>query len=144
MLTGAGIVTRTFLYDHIDRVEITASQGGGRLVDLCVWGLAAGANAGWQVLPGFTYPMALPVRHPAYPASGGLPTDRASSEALATGRVQYGPPSAVAGTAFEDLHDDYLVPLVSAGAGGMRSVLTSEVGEAEPRRLLLTKMSRKR
>jgi hypothetical protein len=131
-LSGAGIVTGTFRFDNIDRVEIRQSQGGGRLVDLCVWSNSVGVNTGWQALTGFSYPLALPVRHPSYPASGGQATDLALSQGVALARIQYGPSSAFSGTPFQDLHDGFLVPLVAAGAGNMRTVVTTPTGQADP------------
>lgn len=131
-LNAAGIVTGTFRFDHIDRVEIRSSVGGGRLVDLCVWSASASVNTGWQTITGFTSPLALPVRHPAYPASGRQPTDLATSQTVALGRIQYGAPATFSGTPFQDLHDGFLVPLVAGGAGTMRSVLTSPTGVADP------------
>ena len=131
-LNAAGIVTGTFRASKIDRIEITQSQGGGRLVDLCIFTGATTTNVGWQTISGFTYPLALPVRHPNYAGSGNQPVSLPASQAVALPRVQYGPSSAFAGTPFQELHDGFLVPLVAGGPGTMRSVVTTPVGEAEP------------
>lgn len=131
-LNAAGLVTGTFRYSHIDRIEITESQGGGRLVDVCLWSTNANVTTGWQTISGFEYPLALPIRHTAYAASGNQPTSLPASEAVALPRVQYGSGSTFAGAPFQELHDGFLLPLVQGGPGTMRSVLTAPTGAAEP------------
>lgn len=103
-VTGApGAQTTVVLAaDAIDRVEI--GGGDGALIDLCVVAVRQGLAAGWEKVDGFRYPMALPVAQPDYPCPGA-PPDRTAAEALALGRVAYGPPASWAGSPFAALHE---------------------------------------
>ena len=85
-------------------------------------------------MPECPQPIALPVRHTKYPASGGLPTDRAVSEATAVGRVRLGNPADLGGNAFAVLHDEFLLKLVAGGPFGpaMNKISQSHTGVAEP------------
>ena len=92
-------------------------QGGyAALVDLCWGGVSSASHAGWQQVPNFAYPMALPVAEPSYPCVG-KPASLASAEALALSRVRYGVASNWGGTKFSDLHA-ILQKLVVGGPGG--------------------------
>lgn len=62
------------------------------LIDLC-WDTVANALSGrWQRVPGYSYPMALPVAEASYPCAG-KPVSQVAAEALALSRVRYGSPS---------------------------------------------------
>jgi hypothetical protein len=71
-------------------------------------------SGGWTRLADTPYPIALPVIHPDYPLTPGLPVDRAQSESIALSRIRYGQPSNWQGAAFSDLHDQ-LIKLVESG-----------------------------
>lgn len=100
--------------DSITGVEV--SGGEAALVDLCFYLVSQNAAAGWEQVPGFKYPMCLPVRHTNYPCNPQA-TNLAASESVALGRVLYGPPGAWAGAPFAELHE-LLVDLVKDGHAG--------------------------
>lgn len=125
------VVTVSLRFDEITAVEVRG--GPAALTDICVWFVDLGATAGWQRLAEFPSPLSLPVRHPAYPASGGQATDVAAAEAVAMTRVKYGPPADWQGQPFADLHGQ-LVDLVSGGPSGptMASRVQTYPGVAVP------------
>ena len=133
-LTGSpgDLISGRFDHDRITAVEFTG--GDAALVELCYALVHDHARWGWDPVPDCPQPIALPVRHKAYPASGRLPTDRAASEATAVGRVRLGDPSSLAGTAFANMHDEALLPLVRRGPSGpsMNQISQSHTGIAEP------------
>jgi hypothetical protein len=94
--------------DAITSIEIGTCDGA--LVDLCCVPVSQGATDGWQLLPGFTYPMGLPVTQAAYPCSVPNP------QSLVTNRVLCPLPSGWDGSTFTELHNQ-LVELVKGGPG---------------------------
>lgn len=105
----AGQIVSTFIEgDAISAVEIGPSAGS--LVDLCYVPVGQGATQGWDLLPGFSYPMGLPVSQPDYPCSVPNP------QSLLTDRVRYQLPADWNGSTFTELHDQ-LVDLVTGGPG---------------------------
>ena len=100
------IVSTTLEADAISAVEI--SSGPAALVDLCYVPVAQAATQGWKPLPGFSYPMGLPVSQADYPCSVADP------ESLLAQRVRYQLPSGWDATSFAQLHDQ-LVTLVEGG-----------------------------
>ncbi|HXD67688.1 MAG TPA: hypothetical protein VNV17_23885 [Solirubrobacteraceae bacterium] len=118
---------------ELDRITaVTLSAGPAALIDLCVTPIAQDAQAGWQALPQVDYPIALPARHPDYPARQGA-ADPAGDQTLALGRVMYGPSATWSGTPFDDLHDA-LISLVVGGPGSapMAQRTVSVPGTAVP------------
>jgi hypothetical protein len=115
--------------DAISSVEI--GPGPAALVDLCNVPVSQDATRGWELLGDFTYPMTLPVFHPAYPCNPG-PENEVTAQALALGRVVYGPQGPWAG-GFADLHKR-LVLLVGGGPAGPAMVdrTTVEPGSLVP------------
>jgi hypothetical protein len=102
---------------ELDRITaVTLSAGPAALIDLCVTPIAQDAQSGWQALPQVSYPIALPARHPDYPARQGA-VDPAGDQTLALGRVMYGPSAPWSGTPLDDLHE----ALISLVAGGPSS-----------------------
>jgi hypothetical protein len=83
------VVPASLEFDAITAIEI--SPGAAALVDVCFWPVSQDATRGWGLVPGFRYPMCLPVMHPDYPCSGGAPVNETAAEALALSRVRYGP-----------------------------------------------------
>ena len=108
---------------EFDRITALEFEGGpGAVVDICYVPVRAGWTLDWQALEGFPYPMALPVSHPQYPASGGAETDPAAAEKRALERVRYGPPDPWRGSSFAELHG-LLIELVAGGPGSsMRTI----------------------
>jgi hypothetical protein len=100
--------------DRITAVEI----GGGPavLVDLCAQIVPDVAMKDWQPVPNCPQPLLLPLTHPDYPLQASAPNVSAA-EAVALGRVIYGPPDPWAGTSFASLHAR-LVALVEGGPPG--------------------------
>jgi hypothetical protein len=80
MVSGSGgdLVTARLEFDIITGLELGA--GPAALVELCFVPVAQGATKGWEPVPDFPYPLCLPVFHPDYPCSGGLPVDRSAAE----------------------------------------------------------------
>jgi hypothetical protein len=125
-LAGTAVAARTVVQGNAGQVVaatlegkgITAVQlGGGNavLVDLCVWPSQQGVTFGWGEVPGFTYPLCLPVAHQDYPCPG-KPADFNAAKALALSRVTYGQPNPWAAD-FPKLHGQ-LELLVQGGPGG--------------------------
>src|SRR5215210_6615271 len=84
------IVTTSLEFDAISAVEI---EGGlAALVDLGLVPVFQDATQGWEKIPGFAYPMRLPVTHPDYPCTPGRQEDLSAAQALARDRVHYGDP----------------------------------------------------
>ncbi|MGN8106877.1 hypothetical protein ACTJLB_02680 [Paraburkholderia sp. 22098] len=115
------VVDVTLEADQIDRVQFLPADGAhlpeAALVDLCYVVPVADRRSGWQPLPDCPQPLALPVFHPDYPASGKAAIDRDASENVALPRIHYGNPAESAGQPFTDLHD-CLVRLVQGGPVG--------------------------
>jgi hypothetical protein len=89
--------------------------------------VAQNATNGWESVPDFEAPMCLPVMHPQYPCSP-QPTSEAVSQALALGRIQYGPAPEWAGDPFSELHAQ-LVDLVEDGPAGVPMALQQSLVE---------------
>ena len=87
--------------DAIDRIHI--GSGLASLVELCWASALKDATSGWRPVEELKQPITLPVRHPDYPASGGLSTDLTASRVEAIGRVKYGDPNEWL-VPFEELH----------------------------------------
>jgi hypothetical protein len=99
------VVTASLSGDIIDKVQI--SGGFASLINLCWANAIRDAQSGWQPVDGVKQPIALPVLHPDYPASGNLPTDLPTSRTLALSRIRYGDPS-IWKTPFDDIHEQCL------------------------------------
>ncbi len=114
LVTGKSgdVVVVTLAFDAITSVKI--GTGPAALIDLCYAPVSRDATRGWEAVPNFPYPLCLPVTHRDYPCSGNAPVNRAAAEALALGRVIYGPPVAWAGAPFSGLHEQ-LIKLVVGG-----------------------------
>ncbi|HEX5718724.1 MAG TPA: hypothetical protein VF179_21365, partial [Thermoanaerobaculia bacterium] len=107
------IVSATLTGNGITAVEI--APGPAALVDLCYVPSKQGVTFGWEEVPGFTYPLCLPVAHPDYPCAG-KPITVNEAEKLAVSRVTYRAPKGW-DQGFLALHDE-LVLLVQGGPGG--------------------------
>lgn len=116
--------------DSITGIEV--SGGEAALIDVCFYFVSQNATSGWELVPDFKAPMCLPVMHPQYPCSP-QPTSEAVSQALALGRIRYGPSAAWAGEPFSELHAQ-LVDLVEDGPAGVPMALQQSLvaGTATP------------
>lgn len=110
------VVSALLESDAITAIEF--SPGAAALVEVCFSPVSQGATRGWEKIPGFPYPMCLPVMHPDYPCSGGAPINLAAAEALALARVRYGTATQWGGQNFENLH----ATLLDLVVGGPASV----------------------
>ncbi len=111
--TAGQVVSATLEHEGITAVEI--NPGPAVLVDLCYWPSEQGVTFGWSEVPGFTYPLCLPVADPDYPCPG-KPVDFKAAKDLALSRVTYpGPEGWEDG--FADLHGQLEI-LVKGGPGG--------------------------
>jgi hypothetical protein len=128
-LAGTAAVAQTVVQGDAGQVVAATLEGQGitvvqvnlgnaALVDLCVWPSQQGVTFGWSEVPGFTYPLCLPVAHPDYPCPG-KPADLSAAQALALSRVTYPAPVGW-DQGFPELHGE-LVALVQGGpsAGAM-------------------------
>jgi len=106
------VVTASLTCDIIDKVRI--SGGFASLINLCWTNAVRDAQSGWRPVNDVKQPIALPVLHPDYPASGNLPTDLPISRTLALSRIRYGDPN-VWRTPFVDIHEECL-NLVKGGS----------------------------
>jgi hypothetical protein len=103
---GAGeVVIASLSGDIIDKVHI--SEGYASLIDLCWASALRDAQSGWRPVEGIKQPIALPVLHPDYPASGNLPTNLPVSRTEALSRIRYGDPS-LWSTPFDEIHEQCL------------------------------------
>ncbi|HEX6077663.1 MAG TPA: hypothetical protein VFZ32_20695 [Micromonosporaceae bacterium] len=119
------VVTVALDADSITAIEV--SGGEAALIDLCFYFVSQNATSGWEPVPDFKAPMCLPVMHPQYPCSP-QPTSEAVSQALALGRIRYGPSAAWAGEPFSELHAQ-LVDLVEDGPAGVPMALQQSLVE---------------
>ncbi len=128
-LAGTAVVASTVVQGGAGQVVVATLEGKGitavqvnlgnaALVDLCVWPSQQGVTFGWSEVPGFTYPLCLPVAHADYPCPG-KPADFNAAKALALSRVTYPAPVGW-DQGFTDLHGE-LVALIQGGpsAGAM-------------------------
>ncbi|HTG35304.1 MAG TPA: hypothetical protein VLB76_20480 [Thermoanaerobaculia bacterium] len=122
-LAGTAAVAQTVVQGDAGQVVATTLEGQGitavqinlgnaGLVDLCVWPSQQGVTFGWSEVPGFAYPLCLPVAHPDYPCPG-KPADLNAAKALALSRVTYPAPVGW-DQGFTDLHGE-LQALVQGG-----------------------------
>jgi hypothetical protein len=95
---------------------VELGSGKGALVDLCVWPGRQAIGFGWSEVPGFRYPLCLPVAHPDYPCPG-RPATFEEAKALALSRVTYGNAADWEG-AFADLHSQLEILVKGGPAGG--------------------------
>lgn len=111
--TPGQIVAARLEADAITSVEFSSEDAA--LIDICFTPVDQSATSGWKPLERFKYPLALPVRHPDYPASPGA-TDVVASRNEALSRILYGPPAPWSAS-FPELHDTLRL-LVAGGPGG--------------------------
>jgi len=107
------VVTLEVNADVMDRIRIRG--GPAKLIEICYADIESGAGRGWLPLEKLVQPIALPVRAPAYPASGNRATDEAAALYDALDRISYGNPN-IWKPAFKELHEQCL-NLVQGGAG---------------------------
>ena len=84
------VVSTTLEFEGITAVEFSSDSAA--LVDLGFVPLAQEATVGWQQIPGFTYPMRLPVTQRGYPCTPGVAEDLEAARTLARQRILYGDP----------------------------------------------------
>ena len=84
------VVSVTLEFDVINAVRI--GSGPAALIDLCFVLVSDEATKGWEPVPGFPYPMHLPVFHPDYPCTLGVNEDIENARDLVRKRVLYGKP----------------------------------------------------
>lgn len=107
------IVPASLQAEGITAVEI--DPGPAALVDLCYLPVRQGVVHGWEEIPGFTYPLCLPVDHADYPCPR-KPASFDEAKALALSRVTYPGPLGLE-NGFADLHGQLEV-LVQGGPSG--------------------------
>lgn len=90
------IITTVLEYDSITEVRI--SSGPAALIDVCYVLVTDDARRDWATIPGFDYPMRLPLTHPNYPCTPTRPEDLAASRDLARRRIHYGDPTKLIST----------------------------------------------
>lgn len=105
------VVTDTLSFDTITGVEF--SGGPAVVIDICWRPVDQSVLRGWEIVPGFPYPLCLPVAQTDYPCVN-KPATQANAEDVATDRVRYGDPNDWRGTPFDELHDQ-LEELVVGG-----------------------------
>lgn len=107
------MVPAVLAHDGITAVEI--APGAVALVELCYVPGKRAATFGWEEVPGFQYPLCLPLAHADYPCPG-RPATIDDAETLAHSRVTY-PAPAGWDQGFPDLHGE-LAALVQGGPAG--------------------------
>jgi hypothetical protein len=84
------LVASSLEFEGID--PLSFSSDSAALLDLGFVPLIQEATIGWQPLPGFPYPLRLPVTHPAYPCAPGSAEDLNEARTLARQRILYDDP----------------------------------------------------
>ncbi|HEX6480488.1 MAG TPA: hypothetical protein VF043_16755 [Ktedonobacteraceae bacterium] len=87
------VVSTTLEFEGMTAIEFSSDSAA--LVDLGFVPLAQDATVGWQQIPGFTYPMRLPVTQPAYPCTPGMAENLEAARTLARQRILYSDPKAL-------------------------------------------------
>lgn len=90
--TPGQTVTTVLEYDAITEVRISGGSAAA-LVDVCYVRVADDERRDWTAVPGFDYPMRLPVTHPNYPCTLTRPENLATARDLARRRISYGDPT---------------------------------------------------
>jgi hypothetical protein len=111
--SAGAIETVTLSGEGMTAVEVAA--GRAALVDLCYLPRRQPTRFGWEPVPGFQYPLCLPVAEDGYPCPG-KPADPDAARNLALSRVTYPSPDGL-GQGFWKLHSE-LVRLVRHGPAG--------------------------
>lgn len=109
------IIEKEFNANHITAVE--CSGGDAALIDICCQRISIAIRGGWEPLKRAPQPFYLPVRHPAYPASGFKPVSEPASQVEALDRIRYGNPGDWSGARFSAMHDA-METIVQGGPGG--------------------------
>lgn len=115
-MTGEGgqIVAASLTEEPLTAIEIAA--GKAALIDLCYTPTRQPVVFGWEPVPGFQYPLCLPVAHPDYPCAS-KPADPDAARNLALSRVTYpSPPERDQG--FWKLHEELVLLVRDGPAGG--------------------------
>ena len=86
-------LTTTLAYDAISEIQLKASPKVAKIIALRMAHVATRATQGWEAVPGFAYPLCLPIRHPDYPCTAGLQEDDRVTRELASSRILYGDPA---------------------------------------------------
>jgi hypothetical protein len=73
--------------------EVRFDSGPASLIDVCYTTVSHGALQRWEKLARLTYPIRLPLTHPAYPCTLGQNESLAGARRLAEKRIRYGPPA---------------------------------------------------
>ncbi len=127
---NAGEVVETeFASDLITRVEFGGANAA--LVEVCYVPVAQDYAQGWVPVLGLELPIALPVRDPQYPASGGQPGDPAASEDTAIDRIRYGAVADWQGARFDEMYAA-LEDLVDQGPPGLMADIGQDDLVGEP------------
>jgi len=106
------IIDVALRFDSID--EVTIDGADALLVDACGEPLFPDGYTGWLQVPGFRYPLALPVTHPNYPATGPAPENPAAFATEARRRVQAPAAPPLSQETLDEAYTD-LIDLVVAG-----------------------------
>ncbi len=113
-------------FDSIDVVEIDGAPA--LLVDLCGEPLFPEAASGWRQVPGFAYPLGLPLTHPDYPATGNAPEDVARYRTTARGRIVVPNAPPFPDEQLEEAYKD-LLRLVIPGPPAQHERFVDELGQ---------------
>lgn len=111
------VISAAIDYEGITAVEI--APGPAALVDLCYIPSKMSATFGWEEVPGFQYPLCLPVAHADYPCPG-KPASLAKAESIAFSRVTYRAPAGW-NQGFTELHGELEILVQGGAAGGPMS-----------------------
>ncbi|MEM8994895.1 MAG: hypothetical protein AAGF23_08890, partial [Acidobacteriota bacterium] len=110
---GGERIPVVFEADAIGAVEL--SDGPAVWLETCYQRVDDTATDGWEEVPGFTYPLCLPVAHPDYPCPAA-PPDFGDALSIAEQRIRYDDPARSLAE-FDRLHGT-LEELVAGGPGG--------------------------
>jgi hypothetical protein len=106
-------------FDSIDEVRIDGAPA--LLVELCVEPLFPEGLHGWQRVPGFPYPLGLPLTHPDYPATGRLAEDPGRYRATALNRIVVPNLPPLSPAQLDTAYDDLLALIVAGPPQSQRS-----------------------
>ncbi len=94
--------------DSITAIKLL--QGPAALIDIRFHTVADQVDAGWELLPGLSAPLRLPITHPDYPCTPGSTASYATAVTEMQARVRYGTPDATAAPV-------YLAGLIAVSQG---------------------------
>lgn len=113
---SSGVSAVELIADRIGAIEIDG--GPAALSSLCIYRIEDTAGQGWEPVPRCKLPIALPAEGSSGYPCAGAPGSFSDAQALAFGRITYGPPPVWTAARFSELHDEVIAVVNGGPAGG--------------------------